>query len=644
MKSIATKLTASFLLVIVGISLVFSVAGVRFIGSTIVSEAQTTVRTHLNSAREIYLGYQLHVSNAVRFTADRTFLRAGLPPRDLSTAVPLLRSTKETEGLDLLTVTDAAGRVVLRTNNPKATGDDESESDLVRAVLKKKELVAATTIVPGAELAKESAQLSERAYFRFIPTTRARARTDTEESSGMMLMAAAPIFDYENRFLGVVYGGVLLNRNFEIVDKIKQTVFQDVKYNNVDIGTATIFQDDVRISTNVRNADGSRAVGTRIAADVYTQVVDKGQSWIDRAFVVNNWYITAYEPIRDIRQNIVGILYVGILEQKYTDMEARTTLLFLGITVLAALASMTLAYLISQRIVGPLRQLVVASKEVARGDLSTEVRVATNDELRELAEAFNSMASALRKRDAQLKESARLRIMESERLAIIGQLAAGVAHELNNPLQGVVSYSHLLLERLRPGDPTREAVQRIATQAGRCTNIIRGLLDFARQRKPQKRMANINTIVNECTALLENQSLFHNIRVHRRLQPDLPTSVIDPSEMQQVFTNMLINAAEAMQGEGEITISTRVHPIDGFIEAEVSDTGCGISEEEMGRIFDPFFTTKVVGHGTGLGLAISYGIVKEHGGTISVESQVGHGATFTVRLPLAAAEVGVASD
>jgi len=644
MKSIATKLVASFLLVIVGISLVFSVVGVRFIDSRTVSEAQTKVRTDLNAAREIFLNHLQHVSTAVRFTADRTFLRSGLPPAHASIVMPLLLNTKDKEGLDILTVTSATGRVLLRTNNPSLTGDDQNRDELVRAVLERREPVAAASLVSGEELRKESPALAQRAYFRFIQTPHARARAENEETRGMMLEAAAPIFDYQNHFLGVVYGGVLLNRNFEIVDKIKQTVFQDVKYNDLDIGTATIFQDDVRVSTNVRNADGSRAVGTRIAKDVYEQVVEKGQSWIDRAFVVNNWYITAYEPIRNINQQIIGILYVGILEQKYVDMKLRTTMLFLAITVIAALASMTLAYFISQRIVVPVRKLVAASKKVAKGELDARVDVALEDELRELAEAFNSMSLALRKRDEQLKEFARLRIMESERLAIIGQLAAGVAHELNNPLQGVVSYSHLLLERLPADDGNREAVKKIAAQADRCTGIIRGLLDFARQRKPQKRMANLNAVLNECISLLENQALFHNIRIHKRLQSDLPSTILDPAEMQQVFTNMLINAAEAMQGGGDVTISTRVSPTDDFIEAGISDTGRGMNEEEMGRMFDPFFTTKVVGHGTGLGLAISFGIVKEHSGTIVVDSAVGKGATFTVRLPLAPVEVGAARD
>ena len=244
------------------------------------------------------------------------------------------------------------------------------------------------------------------------------------------------------------------------------------------------------------------------------------------------------------------------------------------------------------------------------------------------------MAAALKKRDEKLREFTTRRIMESERLAHIGQLAAGVAHEINNPLQGIVTYSHLLLERATTENGTRESLQKIVKQVNRCRDIIRGLLDFSRQRKPDKRLSSINRVLEECVALVDNQALFHNIRIVKHLGRDLPPVLMDPSQIQQVFMNMIINAAEAMNGGGQLALTTRFVPADPAVEVEFTDTGHGINQEELDRIFDPFFTTKEVGHGTGLGLAISYGIVQEHKGTITVESQVGQGATFTIRLPV----------
>ena len=635
---IATKLVFSFLLVIVIISAVFMLVGIKLIGSRIVTEAQDKVSRDLNAAREIYRATSGHVSDVIRLTADRALLIDTLLFGDVEYATAELEKAREREGLDVLTITDQTGSVILRTSNPDQVGDDQSHDALVAAVLSGKQPVAATVRVPAEDLKRESPQLAERAYIEFVETPMARERPGTVETAGMMLKTAAPIFDLQGSFIGVVYGGVVLNRNFEIVDRIKQTVFQDLKYKDQDIGTATIFLDDVRISTNVRNADGSRAVGTRIAEDVYDRVVREGKPWIGRAYVVNNWYITAYEPIRDVKNSIIGILYVGILEQKYVDLQRQTVLVFLAITLLGALASMVLSYFVARRISVPIGRLASASRELAQGNLDAEVEIRSGDELGELARAFNLMAAALKERDARLKESATKRIMESERLALIGHLAANVAHELNNPLTGIVTYSHLLLERLPRHDASVGSLQKIVTQANRCTDTIRGLLDFSRQRKPDKTVCDVNTVLQGCVSLVENQALFQNIEIERKFATDMPMAVIDPSQIERVFMNMIINAAEAMDAGGRLTMATRFSRDRTVVEVEFTDTGHGIPEEHLESIFDPFFTTKGVGQGTGLGLAISYGIVKEHRGTIAVESELGEGTTFIVRLPVTARE------
>jgi two-component system NtrC family sensor kinase len=490
-------------------------------------------------------------------------------------------------------------------------------------------------IVDGETLQQESPLLAEQAYFEFIDTPLARPRQESEETAGMMLKAAAPIFDSQRNLIGTLYGGVLLNRNFEIVDKIKQTVYEDVKYEDQDIGTATIFQDDIRITTNVMDEDGSRATGTRVSKEVYDQVVLEGEPWIDRAYVVNNWYITAYEPIKDIYDRIIGILYVGVLEQKYLDIKRQTIMIFLLVTFAGALFSLAVAYMFTQKIlIPPINKLVSASKEVAKGNLEAKVEINTNDELQYLADSFNAMAQSLLKRDEQLKEFTTQKIMESERLALIGQLAANVAHELNNPLQGIVAYSHLLLEKMPDQEPNKVMVEKIVGQANRSRDIIRGLLDFSRQRKPDKTLSNVNQLIEECVSLIENQAVFQNIHIDKDFQEDLPLLVIDPSQIERVFINIIINAAEAMDGTGLLRLVTRYNPQTEFVEAIFIDSGDGIDPQDIDKIFDPFFTTKDVGHGTGLGLAISYGIIKGHKGTISVESELGKGSTFTIRLPI----------
>src|SRR3972149_5170014 len=216
-------------------------------------------------------------------------------------------------------------------------------------------------------------------------------------------------------------------------------------------------------------------------------------------------------------------------------------LIFLGIALLGTLVSMGLAYFAARRISVPIARLAGASRELARGNLNARVKVASGDELGELAESFNSMSSALQERDEKLKDFATKRIMESDRLALVGQLSANIAHELNNPLQGIVTYSHLLLERMPSDDAAAEPIRKIVVQANRCRDIIRGLLDFSRQRKPDKTVCDVNSVLEQCVALVQDQALFHNLEVTKELAAGLPLAVIDPSQLERVVMNMIIH-------------------------------------------------------------------------------------------------------
>ncbi len=636
---LGAKLELSFLLIIIVISVLLSVIGTWLIGDRFVEQAQEKVRTDLNSAREIYQNTVVRIADAVRFASDRDFVRDPASAGGRARLLQRLEEIRRSEHLDQLTLTDAAGRVVLRTENPGLFGDDQSREQLVAEVLRTHQAVAGTVLVPHEELMGTSPALAERAIIRVIPTEKSRQDTvERVSTAGLALKAASPVFDFDHRFIGVIHGGVLLNRNNEIVDKIKQTVFQGLQYKGRDMGTATIFMGDVRISTNVMNSDGTRAIGTRAAANVYDRVVRQGAPWIRRAYVVRDWSITAYEPIHDLRGQVIGMLYVGLLEGKYVEVRRRTVFVFLGVTLLGSLAALWLSHVLTVRLSGSVKSLVAGAETIAMGNLDQRVEIRSGDEFQELAETFNAMAAALKRRDEQLREQAARKVMESERLALVGQLAAGVAHEINNPLTGIVTYSQLLLERTPEAGFTRSSLEKIVTQANRCRKIVRGLLDFSRQSKPDERPCNVNTVLQDCVALVANQALFQNIRIERRFAEDLPLVPMDPSQIQQVFLNLILNAAEAMpNGEGTLRLATRLDPSGRRVEVEFADTGCGIRAADLERIFEPFFTTKGSRRGTGLGLAISYGIVKEHQGTIHVTSTVGRGTTFTVALPLALA-------
>ncbi len=631
---IGTRITLSFLSVILLSSLIFTLVGARIISDLITAEAEERVRNDLNAARLIYSNNIDHIRDAAEFTAVRTFIEDILQGNTRWEYVDELFWFKIREQLDILTITDNNGIVILRTNNARNTGDDQSQQELIAAVLRTKASAAGTVILSEEELTLESEYLAQKAFFQFIDTPMARPRPETEETAGMMLMAAVPVLDDNGDLIGVVYAGTLINRNYDIVDKVKQTVFQGVVYKDKDIGTATIFQDDIRISTNVKNEDGSRAIGTRLASDVYEHVIIQGERWIGRAYVVNDWYISAYEPILGFDGDIKGILYVGILEQKYSDIKNQALLIFLGITFAGVILSIIVTIIISRRISSSVGTLVDASHQLASGDLATNIEIISNDEFGELADTFNFMSKALRERDEKLKEYTKKKIMESERLALIGQLAANVAHDLNNPLQGIVTYSYLLLENETIGLDEKESLQKIVTQANRCRDIIRGLLDFSRQKKPDKTLCNVTNMIQGCISLVEKQALFHNIKVTTDFEKNLPLLILDPSQVERVFLNLIINAAEAMEGNGSLHLTTMHNPETNCVDIKVEDTGPGITEENMEKIFDPFFTTKETGHGVGLGLAISFGIVKEHNGNILVDSSLGEGTTFTVSFPL----------
>jgi two-component system NtrC family sensor kinase len=218
-------------------------------------------------------------------------------------------------------------------------------------------------------------------------------------------------------------------------------------------------------------------------------------------------------------------------------------------------------------------------------------------------------------------------------MAAIGELAAGVAHEINNPLTGVLTFSSLMLKKVDEKNPWKRDLENIVEQTTRCRNIVRGLLDFARQRKPDKREWNIHTLIERTLTLVENQAPFQNITITKQFKTGVPPLLVDADQIQQVFMNILLNAADAMTRNGG-TLTIKTDSKDGTAEVSFTDTGCGIAKEHLSKLFDPFFTTKETGKGTGLGLAISYGIIQSHGGDIEVESVIGKGSTFKIRLPI----------
>jgi two-component system NtrC family sensor kinase len=343
-----SQLALIFLAVACLIGVVTSLIVNSLITNQIIFEAQERVKEDLNTARYVYASKIREIDRTIRWTAIRHVLKKGLKEKNISSIRSELEGLMVEEGLDFLTLVDRNGVVVFRFHNPPVSGDSLLHDPFIKLALERKE-ISGTQVLSGDELSKEGRSLTQKAVIQSIPVPKEKPAKKMEETSGMVLKAANPIIDFNGEVLGVLTGGVLLNRNFEIVDQIKNIVFKDAKYKGKEIGTATIFLGDLRISTNVIDKEGNRAMGTRAMQEVQQQVLGKGVPWIQRAFVVDDWYITAYEPIRDVQDKIVGMLYVGMLESKYALMKERLILLFFFFSMSGMLIALAVSFFLSWR-------------------------------------------------------------------------------------------------------------------------------------------------------------------------------------------------------------------------------------------------------------------------------------------------------
>jgi two-component system NtrC family sensor kinase len=641
------KFILSFLAVICFGGVLTLTLGTRLEHRTIISLAQAKVRHDLASAWMVYNDKLNHIQDIVRLSSSLESLKNALQNEEKELLLRYLAQSRDDFNLDVLNITDARGKILVRSSRPEIWGDDQSQDPLVSRALQGK-TVKATQIVPKQELIKEKS-LAEKTYLKIIPTPKAAPSPKDYVEDGMFLKAASPLKDQNGVILGVIYGGILLNRNYEIVDRVKEIVFKGEKYKGKEIGTATIFQNDLRISTNVKKENGERAIGTRVSKEVNDAVLQQGKSWIHRAFVVNDWYISAYEPIKNISGDVIGILYVGMLEKPYIDLRNKVMATFAGMAILSVLLLLVIMFFIISTIIQPLQQMVNATKKIADGDLDHKVNINFKDEVGQLASSFNLMTENLRKANEKLvqwgktlekrvtERTQELREMQdslvrSEKLASLGKMAAGVAHEINNPLTSILINTHLVLEKLDKDASVKENLELIADETTRCSDIVKGLLDFSHQDPPEKDAADVNDILNLSIDIIKNHVTFQNIKIIKKLYRDLPQIAVDSNKIKQVFLNLMLNAAEAMPEGGSLSIKSRLSENEKYVEIEFTDTGLGIPEENINKLFDPFFTTK--SGGTGLGLAVSYGIIEQHKGKIEVRSKQGQGSTFVVRLPI----------
>ncbi len=318
----------------------------HLVTNQIIFEAQERVKEHLSTARWIYQSRIKEIDRIVHWTSIRHVLKNSVKQRSVSEIEEELLNLMKEERFDFLTLVDKRGVVIYRVHNPRSFGDS-----LINDIFVKKALeggnISGTQIIEKDDLSKEGNDLLKKSYIRVIPTPKAKPIEKTEMEKAMVIKSSYPIKDFNGEVIGAIVGGILLNHNYEIVDLIKNVVFSGVKYRDKEIGTVTIFLGDLRISTNVIDREGNRAVGTRAMKEVGEQVLEKGIPWIQRAFVVDDWYITAYEPIRDIENRIVGMLYVGMLEARYESMREKIILLFFLFSMSGMLIALTISFILS---------------------------------------------------------------------------------------------------------------------------------------------------------------------------------------------------------------------------------------------------------------------------------------------------------
>jgi two-component system NtrC family sensor kinase len=571
----------------------------------------------------------------------------------------LLAARQAQLGLDFLNLLDVEGRV-LQSSTAAAAGSVRDDWPMVERALRSGGGSAIERF--GAEaLQAVSPALRARARLPLIATERALPDPRSEEDRGLVIHAAAPVFDARGNLVGVLEGGMLLNGNLDFVDTINAIVYRDGSLPAGSVGTATLFLDDTRIATNVRLFEGARALGTRASAEVRAHVLGQGRTWLETAFVVNDWYVSGYEPVLDSRGERVGMLYVGFLEAPFRAAKRSVFLVVGAISLLISVAGVLLTLHWARGIFRPIERMHATIEAIEAGVATARVgRVDSRDELGRLAAEFDRLLDAQAVQRAELQalnvsldrkvaertvdlaaaneelHAAQHRLVMSEKLAAIGELTAGVAHEISNPTAVIQGNLDLMREELGPAaQPVANEIRLIHEQVNRIRLIVTKLLQFARPGEfaGYVEMVDVNAALADCLVLTRQHLSRRDVRLVQHLHAR-GRVLINPQELQQVLINLIVNAVQAMPEGGTLTLETADRDPSvaaAGVNIVVRDTGSGIAAEDMARIFDPFFTTKKR-QGTGLGLSISHTLIERYGGRISVDSTPGQGAAFTVGL------------
>lgn len=612
----------------------------------------TKVRADLAVAHGYFERVLGEVGASAATVADSNALHLALARPDRASLVPLLRRFKAREGLDFVNLRTPDGTLLV-TDHALAAADAAGVPPL-RPGHEGRPRAAVEVLAPE-QLAALAPALQPRVAVPLVPTRNAAPTVRTQEDRAMVVLAGAPVVAPDGTLLAHVQAGVLLNRNLPFIDHINAIVYPEGSLPFGSRGTATLFLDDVRISTNVRlfGAEaGHRAIGTRVSQTVRDAVLGRGHTWLDRAFVVSDWYVSGYLPLADGAGQRVGMLYVGYLEQPFMLLKygvlAAIGLIFFAVMVGAALVSLRAA----RSIFGPIERMAQTMQRVQGGALEARVgAVASGDEVGALAthldhllDAIAAQTQALQRWNAELDAkvaertrelaAAQRQLVRSEKLAAVGQLTASIAHEVNNPIAVIQGNLDLARELMGPqaAQRVRAELKLVDEQVERVRLIVTQLLQFARPAEYAGYIAEVDTgqVLHDSLVLVAH--LLSRTRIERVLDfAATRRPQINRNELQQVIVNLLVNAIQAMPEGGTLTLATRDNA-EGGVDIVVADTGPGLDAALLAELFQPFVTHKK--DGTGLGLWISRSIVERYGGDIRAANRAdgGRGAEFTVVL------------
>ncbi|EKO3464952.1 cache domain-containing protein [Vibrio fluvialis] len=520
-------------------------------------------------------------------------------------------------------------------------------------------------VLSQSELAQLDPQLAKRAEIE-------RVNADRTETRGLVSRTVIPVLNQYNDIIGFLDGGLLLNNSSTLVDQIRDLIYPTKQDNLRPIGTLTIFLDNLRVSTNVPlNSDerAGRAIGTRVSNEVRDAVLNQGKEWVDKAYVYDAWYITAYQPIRDQYDNVVGMLYTGYLLWPFVKTYL-TNIVEIGVaTLLLLLASGMFVYRGSRDLFRPIERIhrVVKLVQLGKNQRIGAIGLDERHELAQLAKQFDNMLDLLQLRNEEIQRAAhdleekildrtaslqekteqlehhiqllnqtRDKLIVHEKLAALGELTAGIAHEINNPTAVILGNTELI--RFELGDDAKrveEEIDAIMLQIDRIRNITRSLLQYSRHGGVQDEITwqHVNPIIDESITLVKTGSKKRDVEFVTDLHAQSSVEV-NRHQLLQILVNLQMNAIHAMNGKGKLTIRSEDWCEHGEVLGaivHIEDEGCGIKPEHLKRVFDPFYTTKR--EGTGLGLSVSQSLLSQTGGEIRVQSEVGKGSTFSVYLP-----------